>query len=231
MVRSNFSARSGKTEAESHYLVPGMTVRHWKGGLYLIDNFASDSETNEIFVIYHPIERPSSHYIRLYDEFVGKVGDVWRFEEIDIPKYCLVGKKGGYETDIAKHCKYIEKHNGYFSKNGENPKELYVGYFCKLHNKMKGRIIQECKKCDCLELVDGDVQKRNIGEVDENVNMIKPCLFCGETYKMKTLYNMGSESYRVCCGNCFAAGPLADTLEEAWEKWNSRSGYESERDR
>ena len=93
MVRSNFSARSGKTKAERHYLVPGMTVRHWKGGVYVIDNFAADNETNEIFVIYHPIESPSSHYIRLYDEFVGKVGDVWCL------KCGAIGPKGNTEQE------------------------------------------------------------------------------------------------------------------------------------
>lgn len=54
----------------------------------------------------------------------------------------------------------------------------------------------------------------------------KACPFC----KMDKLYTADewkTDSYDkqhfVECGNCGARGPLADTLDEAWRLWNTRS--------
>lgn len=50
-----------------------------------------------------------------------------------------------------------------------------------------------------------------------------PCPFCGSTNidagrgEGPTMY-----SYSAYCLDCLAEGPLADTLEEAKEKWNGR---------
>lgn len=52
----------------------------------------------------------------------------------------------------------------------------------------------------------------------------KPCQFCGEKENIKCVYRRQWGEYSICCGNCFSCGPLADTPEKAWEKWNKRSG-------
>ena len=52
-------------------------------------------------------------------------------------------------------------------------------------------------------------------------NKLKPCPFCGST---ETFFICGAlPTFRVCCANCYAWGPLSEEKKEATEAWNRRA--------
>lgn len=50
----------------------------------------------------------------------------------------------------------------------------------------------------------------------------KPCPFCGS----KSLRVSAPFPYFICCTHCEGDGPVGNTPEEAWEKWNDRKEKE-----
>ena len=74
------------------YNSKGKIVRHFKGDLYLIEDFAICSETSKLFVVYKGLYEDCQTYIRPFDMFVElidteravKYNQLFRFELIDI---------------------------------------------------------------------------------------------------------------------------------------------------
>ena len=67
--------------------------RHFKGDLYLVEDVAYHSETDEKYVVYRALYGDAKLYIRPYDMFFSKVDkekypevtQEYRFERQDIP--------------------------------------------------------------------------------------------------------------------------------------------------
>ena len=65
-------------------------VRHFKGGLYIIDRLATHSETGESFVVYYSSAHPHKAYVRPEGMFCSEVdrvkypdaGQRYRFEKV-----------------------------------------------------------------------------------------------------------------------------------------------------
>lgn len=68
--------------------------KHFKGGLYLVEDIAFDSETNDKMVIYRALYGDNKLYVRPYKMFASEVDHIkypdveqkYRFEEITIEK-------------------------------------------------------------------------------------------------------------------------------------------------
>lgn len=66
--------------------------RHFKGDLYLVEDIAIHSETNEKYVVYRALYGDNKLYVRPYDMFLSKVDknkypnvkEKYRFELQDI---------------------------------------------------------------------------------------------------------------------------------------------------
>lgn len=77
-----------ETVMPERYVVVGGIYRHFKGGLYLVENVVTHTETGEKLVVYINIENASQGWARPYDEFMSKVdrekypdaGQTYRFE-------------------------------------------------------------------------------------------------------------------------------------------------------
>ena len=55
------------------------------------------------------------------------------------------------------------------------------------------------------------------------------CPFCSKPHKLalqdgRPYINV----YWICCANCGSGGPMADTEQEAWERWDKRGGGDPE---
>ena len=75
--------------------------KHFKGDLYLVEDFAIHSETKEKYVVYRELYEKSELYIRPYDMFAS---------EVDHEKYPQVQQKYRFELQEIKSVK--EKNNG-----------------------------------------------------------------------------------------------------------------------
>lgn len=62
--------------------------KHFKGDLYLVENIATHSETNEKYVVYRRLYDDCSIWIRPYDMFIS---------EVDHEKYPNVKQKYRFE--------------------------------------------------------------------------------------------------------------------------------------
>lgn len=69
----------------------GDVVRHFKGKLYKVLGVATETETNEQYVVYQALYAPFKEYVRPYDMFCSEVDhekypnvtQKWRFEICD----------------------------------------------------------------------------------------------------------------------------------------------------
>lgn len=70
----------------------GKTFRHFKGDLYLVENFVTHSETQEEMVLYRALYGDCGLFVRPYDMFIEEVpeekinptGQKYRFEEFQV---------------------------------------------------------------------------------------------------------------------------------------------------
>ncbi|MBQ5848569.1 MAG: DUF1653 domain-containing protein [Treponema sp.] len=71
----------------------GKTVRHFKGNMYLIEEIAMHSETNEWMVVYRALYGACGCYVRPYEMF---------FEEVPKEKSNPTGQKYRFEFFTIK---------------------------------------------------------------------------------------------------------------------------------
>ncbi|MEG0306623.1 MAG: DUF1653 domain-containing protein [Clostridium sp.] len=70
----------------------GKIFRHFKGDLYLLEDFAINSETREKMVLYRALYGECGLFVRPYDMFIEEVsvnkvnptGQRYRFEEFEV---------------------------------------------------------------------------------------------------------------------------------------------------
>ena len=62
-------------------VTPGSIVRHFKGSLYRIINFAEHTETGEILVFYESLQKDNKVWARPVDMFFSKV-DKTKYPEV-----------------------------------------------------------------------------------------------------------------------------------------------------
>ena len=70
----------------------GKIFRHFKGDLYLVEDFVIHSETEEKMVLYRALYGNCGLYVRPYDMFIEEVpkekenptGQKYRFEEFEV---------------------------------------------------------------------------------------------------------------------------------------------------
>ncbi len=70
----------------------GKIFRHFKGDLYLVEDFVMHSETQEKMVLYRALYGSCGLYVRPYEMFIEEVptnkvnpmNQKYRFEEIDV---------------------------------------------------------------------------------------------------------------------------------------------------
>lgn len=70
----------------------GKIFRHFKGDLYLVEDFARHSETGEEMVLYRALYGECGLFVRPYDMFIEEVpqekinpcGQKYRFEEFQV---------------------------------------------------------------------------------------------------------------------------------------------------
>jgi len=79
----------------------GKVYRHFKGNYYYIDSIAFDSETQEKMIVYKPLYKDSSCWVRPYNMF---------FEEIDVNKKGnITGQKYRFELVEEISRNYIKE--------------------------------------------------------------------------------------------------------------------------
>ncbi len=54
-------------------IIPGRIYKHFKGDLYLVEDFVLHSETKEKMVLYRALYGKGLRYVRPYEMFVSKV--------------------------------------------------------------------------------------------------------------------------------------------------------------
>jgi len=65
---------------------------------------------------------------------------------------------------------------------------------------------------------------------------MRACPFCNQVhgangvFVLRRIDRYGYRTYRGCCCRCRALGPEADTVEDAADRWNQRSGEAECRD-
>lgn len=70
----------------------GKVFRHFKGDLYLVEDFVIHSETQEKMVLYRALYGACELFVRPYNMFIEKVeegkenptGQIYRFEEYEV---------------------------------------------------------------------------------------------------------------------------------------------------
>jgi hypothetical protein len=164
---------------------PQEIYRHFKGGIYQILTLAHDSESMADVVVYQQLYAPYEVYVRGLDMFMSRVGEVYRFEKVDlkakpkpsethkenpVPNIEVIPEGESYESTLDSGLVDFLDADSYEKK---------LEILSMLHPRITDDMINTMAVSLDTEVKEGDIETR--------YNEIKTCLLTLERFECNRL--------------------------------------------